>query len=62
MSCAAVRTLTTNRCCMSGSPPLIVKPPFMALRPWRYLPSCSVALATVTGMPLLIAHVSGLWQ
>ena len=47
---------------MSGSPPLTVKPPDMILRPTRYFFSSSVAVAIVTGMPLVIVHVSGLWQ
>ena len=59
---AAASSLAANRCCISGSPPLSVKPPDMTLRPWRYLPSSSAAFATDTGMPLLSVQVSGLWQ
>ena len=35
-----------KRCCISGSPPLSVKPPDMTFRPWRYFRSSSVARAT----------------
>src|SRR5262245_61898175 len=59
---AALRSFTTKRCCISGSPPLIVKPPDITFRPCRYFLSSAVACATVTGMPLLMVHVSGLWQ
>ena len=59
---AAASSLAAKRCCISGSPPLSVKPPDMTLRPWRYLPSSSAAFATDTGMPLLSVQVSGLWQ
>ena len=41
--CAAVNSFTTNRCCISGSPPLIVRPPSIILSPCRYLRSSSVA-------------------
>ena len=59
---AAVNSLTAKRCCISGSPPLSVNPPDMTFKPCRYLRSSSAALVTVTGMPLLIVQVSGLWQ
>src|SRR5262245_45638826 len=62
MAFATVNSLTTNRSCIKGSPPLIVNPPFMFLSPWRYFPSCAFALSTVTGTPFVILQVSGLWQ
>ena len=62
MAFAAVKSFTAKRCCISGSPPLRVKPPDMTFRPCRYLRSSSAAFATVTGMPLLMVQVSGLWQ
>src|SRR4051812_43376290 len=40
----------------------MVRPPDMILSPWRYLRSSSVAFASLTGMPLVIVQVSGLWQ
>src|SRR5262245_13922582 len=58
----AASSFIANRSCISGSPPLSVNPPAMALRPWRYLPSSAAAFVTLTGMPLRIVHVSGLWQ
>ncbi len=60
MALAAAKSFTAKRCCISGSPPLRVKPPVMTFSPCRYLRSSSVALATVTGMPLVIVQVSGL--
>ena len=62
MPCAAANSFAANRCCMSGSPPLSVKPPAMTFRPYRYLRNSSVAFSIEIGMPLLIVHVSGLWQ
>src|SRR6267142_6296493 len=62
MAWAAVRSLTANRSCMSGSPPLKVNPPAMTFSPVRYLRSSSIAFPSDTGMPLLIFQVSGLWQ
>ena len=44
--CAAANSFTANRCCISGSPPLSVKPPDMTFRPCRYLRSSSAACAT----------------
>src|SRR3954470_9994745 len=40
----------------------MVNPPDIAVKPWRYFLSSSVARAIVTGRPLVIVHVSGLWQ
>src|SRR4030095_10097579 len=51
----------TKRCCISGSPPLIVRPPDMIFRPDLYFRSSSLAFATVTGMPVVIVHVFGVW-
>src|SRR4051812_30738227 len=59
---AAADSFTTKRCCISGSPPLMVNPPDMTFRPGWYFLSSSVALATLTGIPFVIVHVSGLWQ
>jgi len=59
---AAANSFAAKRSCISGSPPLSVKPPDITFRPWRYLRSSSIARVTVTGMPLRIVHVSGLWQ
>jgi hypothetical protein len=59
---AVVRSLTAKRCCISGSPPLNVNPPAITFSPWAYFRSSSTARVTVTGMPLVTVHVSGLWQ
>src|SRR3954453_21703698 len=59
---AAANSFTTKRCCISGSPPLMVNPPDMTFRPGWYFLSSSVALATLTGIPFVIVQVSGLWQ
>jgi hypothetical protein len=59
---AAARSFAAKRCCISGSPPLRVKPPAMTFRPVAVLPNSSAARARVTGSPLLIVQVSGLWQ
>ena len=40
---AALNSFSTNRCCMSGSPPLMVNPPDMIFSPERYLRISSVA-------------------
>src|SRR5436190_377922 len=58
----AAKSFAAKRCCISGSPPLSVKPPLMTFRPCLYLRSSVAALSTVTGRPLPIVHVSGLWQ
>src|SRR5262245_53901604 len=47
---------------MSGSPPLIVSPPDMTCSPRRYFRSSSTACSSGTAMPLIMYHVSGLWQ
>src|SRR3954468_21407315 len=62
MVLAAANSLVANRLCISGSPPLSVKPPPLVLRPCRYFPSSSAAFVTDTGRPLVIVQVSGLWQ
>src|SRR5215207_1956686 len=62
MAFAPAMSFMTNRRCISGSPPLTVKPPPITWRPCRYLPSCSSACPALTGMPLRIVQVSGLWQ
>ena len=54
MPFAAASSFITKRSCISGSPPLMVKPPFIVFRPKRYFFSSSVARATVTGRPLLM--------
>src|SRR5262249_38255994 len=59
---AAANSFAAKRCCMSGSPPLNVKPPPITLRPRRYLLSSATAVASVTGIPFVIVQVSGLWQ
>src|SRR4051812_24469925 len=62
MPFAAASSFITKRSCISGSPPLMVNPPFIVFSAKRYFFSSSVARATVTGSPLVIVQVSGLWQ
>ncbi len=53
---------TTNGRCSIGSPPESVTPPLLILSTCAYLPICCIARDTVTGWPLYLCHVSGLWQ
>src|SRR5262245_30165123 len=62
MAFAAASSFTAKRSCISGSPPLSVKPPPITFRPRRYFPSSAAAWAMVTGIPLVMVQVSGLWQ
>src|SRR6185436_9109732 len=59
---AAAKRRAAKRCCIRGSPPLSVNPPAITLSPERYFRSSSAAREMVTGIPLPMAHVSGLWQ
>ena len=59
---AAANSFVAKRCCISGSPPLNVKPPDITLRPCAYFRSTSTARGTETGRPLPTFQVSGLWQ
>ena len=60
--CTAAHSLSTKRCCINGSPPLIVSPPFMVLQAVSVLADHLHARVKVTGIPLVIFQVSGLWQ
>src|SRR6185503_2929368 len=59
---AAAKRRAAKRCCIRGSPPLSVNPPAITLSPERYFRSSSAAREMVTGIPLPMFHVSGLWQ
>ena len=60
---AASRSFTTKLSCMSGSPPLTVKPPDMILRPTPVLLQLFGRLCNRDReCRSLIVHVSGLWQ
>ena len=52
----------TNGRCTIGSPPESVMPPLLILSTCAYLPICRIARETVTGWPLYLCQVSGLWQ
>ena len=53
---------STNGFCTIGSPPDSVMPPLLILSTCAYLPICCIARDTVTGRPLCLCQVSGLWQ
>jgi hypothetical protein len=51
-----------NGRCTIGSPPDRVIPPLLIFSTLAYLPIVVIAFETVTGWPLRLCQVSGLWQ